>query len=130
MTSRRTLAILSRIELMFQVIMRSVTGHPMRWAEERTTNEAWDTNQSNRCDRSWGAKTTAPGRGGRPGACMSEAFGGNRTHRGDRPVLKRASTLSASEPDRWGRNVGKQLRDSRMSGAAKMHAALRNQRQF
>ena len=32
-----------------------------------------------------GAKTTAPGRGGRPGACMSEAFGGNRARRGDGP---------------------------------------------
>src|SRR5207248_11041038 len=39
-------------------------------------------------------KTSAPGRGGRPGACMSEAFGGNRARRGNGTVLKRAFWLS------------------------------------
>src|SRR5690348_16044082 len=39
-------------------------------------------------------QTTAPGRGGRPGACMSEAFGGNRARRGNGTVLKRAFWLS------------------------------------
>jgi len=40
MTSRRTLAILSRIELMFQVISRNVTAHPTRWTGGSDVNEA------------------------------------------------------------------------------------------
>src|SRR3954454_18842445 len=54
-------------------------------------------NQAPHCDfaargRSWKGRpvdTSAPGRGGRPGACMSEAFGGNRARRGNGTVLKR-----------------------------------------
>src|SRR5207248_11195766 len=44
-------------------------------------------------------KTSAPGRGGRPGACMSEAFGGNRARRGNGTVLKRAFWLSPLPSD-------------------------------
>src|SRR5260370_39374478 len=38
----------------------------------------------------WGVDKTAPGRGGGPGACLSEALGGIRTRRGDGAGLKRA----------------------------------------
>src|SRR5271169_6533724 len=53
------------------------------------------------------AKTTAPGRGGRPGACMSEAFGGNRARRGDGTVLKRVWELSPLPSDADGVQLNK-----------------------
>src|SRR5436190_1535526 len=36
----------------------------------------------------WGVDKTAPGRGGGPGACLSEALGGIRTRRGKRGRVK------------------------------------------
>ena len=61
---------------------------------------------------------------------MSEAFGGNRAYRGDRPVLKRVSFSLRFRIGKMGSPRRKQIRDSRMPGAAKMHAALGNQPRF
>jgi hypothetical protein len=52
---------------------------------------------------------TAPGRGGRPGACMSEAFGGNRAHRGNRPVLKRVWSSPRFRFKKMGSHHGKTM---------------------
>src|SRR5204862_3009901 len=38
----------------------------------------------------WGQNKTAPGRGGGPGACLSEALGGIRARRGNGAGFKRA----------------------------------------
>src|SRR5437763_5236827 len=72
-TSCRTLSTRSRIELMFQLTTRNITAWPLAGARSIAGP----------------AKAMAPGRGGRPGACMSEAFGGNRARRGNGTVLKR-----------------------------------------
>src|ERR1700682_3637086 len=56
---------------------------------------------SNRCRgrKFWGQNKTAPGRGGGPGACLSEALGGIRARRGDGAGFKRtwSSPLLESE---------------------------------
>src|ERR1700730_6812153 len=56
---------------------------------------------SNRCRgrKFWGQNKTAPGRGGGPGACLSEALGGIRARRGDGAGFKRtwSSPLLKSE---------------------------------
>src|SRR5947207_10886506 len=52
----------------------------------------------------WGVDKTAPGRGGGPGACLSEALGGIRTRRGNGTGSKRAW-----RPLRfWNRKMGAQ----------------------
>src|SRR5712671_2302167 len=45
----------------------------------------------------WGQNKTAPGRGGGPGACLSEALGGNRARRGNGTGIRGHDALSASE---------------------------------
>src|SRR5918912_1327177 len=79
----------------------------------------------------WGAvDKTAPGRGGGPGACLSEALGGIRTRRGDGAGLKRAW-----RPLRfWKRKMGSrplfQKCESRMRSRRKTHTPRWNQLAF
>src|SRR5437763_5315051 len=78
----------------------------------------------------WGVDKTAPGRGGGPGACLSEALGGIRTRRGDGAGLKRAW-----RPLRfWNRKMGSrpafQKCESRMRSRQKTHMTRRNQSGF
>jgi hypothetical protein len=97
-------AILSRIELMFQVITRSATAHPTCWGweiEPRMRRRCEQPGQPELKDRA--RKKQRRPVGGRPGACMSEAFGGNKAHRGDGPVLKRVWPLCASDSEKWDR---------------------------
>src|SRR5947208_3897670 len=56
----------------------------------------------------WGVDKTAPGRGGGPGACLSEALGGIPTRRGNGSAQEGFGTLSASGFTRWGCRNGRE----------------------
>src|SRR5436305_14803948 len=51
----------------------------------------------------WGVDKTAPGRGGGPGACLSEALGESGPAGETGPGLRGHGALSASGIGRWGR---------------------------
>src|SRR5579885_3345329 len=71
----------------------------------------------------------APGRGGGPGACMSEAFGGNRARRGNGP-FKESCGLSPLPSLISGLSEGKKEEGIVHNVAAKTHKDVGNQINF
>src|SRR6516165_2355389 len=90
---------------MFQVITRSATAYPACWSHEiEPRMRCGASNSDNGHPENDGARS-----GGRPGACMSEAFGGNKAHRGDRPVLKRVWSSPRFRLRQMGSHFGKTM---------------------
>src|ERR1043166_3980667 len=115
---RQTRSARIRTELMFQVISRTMS--PLRVKQERASNHAGMEGTTNRAETK-----RRPVGGGGPGACLSEALGGNRARRGDGTGIRGHDALSASKEEDGG---GGAMMKMQITHAlpAKTHARTRN----
>ena len=117
LTSRRTSSMRSRTELMFQVMTRSATAHPMCWAGDRNANGAMG---SQRTTDATGRRKNGARSGGRTGRLLVRSAWGKSGPAGETGPSKEGLALSASELMKWGRVTGQNARITH-AVSAKMH---------